>query len=159
MIAELTWRQADVSPFIDYEREGYKLVTRNHGKLMAIGIFTYKSERNGYSYTVEEHYALETVDRHITICGFECHIGRVAILRSLWWSKLCKGGVFLHHRDDGPAGIVFDYKGIPIWERASWFINGRDITKDVAEWSNDMDLPPFYQWNDGHKALFKITFG
>ena len=56
------------------------------------------------------------------------------------------------HRVDGPAIITVD--GIKYW-----YIHGKNITSKVNHWIQEMDMPKYDQWNDGHKALFKLTFG
>lgn len=56
------------------------------------------------------------------------------------------------HRNDGPAIIMKD--GVVFW-----YIHGKNITSKVNHWIQEMDLPKYKYWNDGHRALFKLTFG
>ena len=57
---------------------------------------------------------------------------------------------YIHHRIDGPA--YFDSNGTKVWE-----INGKDITKQIYEWSikNEIDL---YNLSDDDKSLIKLTW-
>ena len=68
-----------------------------------------------------------------------------------------RSGRYVDHCDDGPAIICFNKRGR--LSKLKWAISGRDITIEANMWVNEMGLPPFYHWNDGHKALFKLRFG
>ena len=68
-----------------------------------------------------------------------------------------RSGRFVDHCDDGPALICFNKRGR--LSKIKWAIMGEDITCEANEWIKDMDLPPFYDWDDGHRALFKLRFG
>jgi len=56
------------------------------------------------------------------------------------------------HREDGPAIIWKDGKVL-------YFINDKNITKEVNDWIKDNNIPDYKLWNNSHKILFKLTFG
>ena len=68
-----------------------------------------------------------------------------------------RSGRYVDHCDDGPAIICFNKQGR--LSKVKWAIGGRDITGEANDWVTEMGIPPFYHWNDGHKALFKLRFG
>jgi hypothetical protein len=55
------------------------------------------------------------------------------------------------HRLDGPA---YTEPG----GRQEWWVNDRRITSEVEAWIAQLSLPPWEQWTDTEKTLFKITF-
>ena len=59
----------------------------------------------------------------------------------------------LFHREDGP---------VIIWKDGSkyWFINNKEITKEVNNWlSGETDIPPYEKWDNNTRLIFKLTFG
>ena len=61
------------------------------------------------------------------------------------------------HRLDGPAKIDFDFDGNIMSHE--WRINGADVSNEVDEWIDNMDIPPFFLWGDAEKMAFKLRFG
>lgn len=55
------------------------------------------------------------------------------------------------HRVDAPARIWADGE-------QQWWIGDKHITNQVEAWMDQLGLPPWEQWGDTEKTLFKITF-
>ena len=53
------------------------------------------------------------------------------------------------HRLDGPAWIGADGD-------QAWWVNDRDISTEVAEWMTRMEIPPYDEWTDVEKTLFRM---
>ena len=54
------------------------------------------------------------------------------------------------HREYAPAVEADNYE--------QWYIHGVNITTDILEWIERLALPPWQQWTDIEKALFKLSF-
>ena len=82
----------------------------------------------------------------------EDHFIIVTGINITYLKRIEKSGKFfyVHHRIDGPA--YFDSNGTKVWE-----INGKDITKQIYEWSiqHEIDL---YNLSDEDIALIKLTW-
>lgn len=60
-----------------------------------------------------------------------------------------KNGKF--HREDGPAMISF----VGTFD---WHLNDRQITDEVEQWIEENNLPPYTDWDEDTKLLFKLTW-
>ena len=160
MTIELTWQRADVSKYIDYKKEGYKLHTRATEYKKDFPFFIHKKQLNGCEFRVSEAYMVRQVNisifRDMTPNKLHIYIGRLAYLNSISWTKYVSGKFVGYHRVDGPADIWF-YRD-DMTANAEWHINGVRITEEVNKWIDDMGMPPFYEWDDGHKSLFMLAF-
>lgn len=157
---ELTWRRADVSRYIDYKREGYRLTTRTDQQDKRAPRFKFTKREGVNTRVVTEIYICEKIPSGSEIIDIpSCQtlvIKNAATLLAIRWSIIRNDGRDVAHRDDGPSMIFPNAHPDTI---TRWCVYGLDITKEVTAWLAEMDLPPFYEWNDGHKALFKLRFG
>jgi hypothetical protein len=58
------------------------------------------------------------------------------------------------HRLDGPAWVFIE-RGIT---RQLWFVKHREITSEVESWIEQIGIPPWEQWGDTEKTLFRTEF-
>ena len=157
---ELTWQRVDVSRYIDYKRDGYRQ-TRSSGHNKKGTIYRYAKRVGCTIYRIREIYGNSNIEPGAKIQWEEKYttliIKSAAELRGIRWSVSINGKRDVNHRDDGPA--IIRYYDYPVIGETKWYIHVVDITEEVTAWLAEMDLPPFYEWNDGHKALFKLRFG
>ncbi len=158
MAIVLTWTRADISKFVNLKKEGYKEVRGRKGAAS----FEHVRTTNNKRYTITERYSVVPTDNKTiyknSIDGTEFTVASMARLSSLWWCINTKNESYIEHRDDGPSEIEFDRTGAI--SNLTWMINNNDITDQVNDWlANKVDLPPFYEWGDNEKVLFKMTFG
>ncbi len=157
---ELTWRRANVSQYIDYKRDGFEMTTTKNVKDEVLPTYTFKKRVGTSVLVVREHYIGIVVNQDYRIRtenGPDMTIMNAAYLRSLQWTIIRSDKTEHNHRDDGPSSLYFGSNREIIL--VGWGVNGIDITDEVNRWLDETDLPPFYAWNDGHKALFKLRFG
>ncbi len=66
------------------------------------------------------------------------------------------------HRLDGPAYIDLHRLDGPAVVRAdgtqTWWVNDMGITSEVVQWMREQQIPPYVQWTDREKVLFKLWF-
>ncbi len=154
----LTWTRADISKYINLKKERYRQAKGREGNTS----FEHHKVVGTDRCVIVEQYSIITTDVDAvytnTLDGTEFTVAGVAALSSLQWYILRPEKLYCSHRDDGPATIYFDKAG-GISE-LYWRVNGVDITADVNDWlENKVDLPPFNEWEDNEKGLFKMTFG
>ena len=161
---EVIWKLFDISKYVNYEQDGYKYEGYIEGGYYSwkhgYGHRTWIKACGSYEYQIVETDMQPIVDYMVM---YPCedgvirvganhlrHVGRIS------WERRRDGEKWIKHRDDGPAFIRLNQN--EKLSKTEWWIKGNDISQEVRPWLKNMGLPPFYNWKDEHKMLFKLAF-